>query len=115
MRAISSSVLVLVLATLVGADDTSTRIARLIQQLGSDRYVDREAANKALEAIGAPALEALEKAARDSPDPEVRLRRAWQFGPSAIGRTGPCTLDGHTACVCTVAFSPDGRRVASGG
>ncbi|HZT83348.1 MAG TPA: hypothetical protein VFA26_24165 [Gemmataceae bacterium] len=47
------------------------RIAKLIQQLGSDSYAERSRAAKDLEGIGAPALQALKKAAA-SDDLEVR-------------------------------------------
>jgi hypothetical protein len=49
-------------------------IERLIRRLGSRRFRDREAASKALEAIGEPSLPALRKAARDDPDLEIRSR-----------------------------------------
>jgi hypothetical protein len=43
-----------------------TEVERLIKQLGSDSFSERETASKALEAIGEPALEALKKAATES-------------------------------------------------
>src|SRR4051794_24003756 len=49
------------------------RIDRLISQLGSSRYADREEASKALDEIGAPALDALRKAA-GAKDAEIRRR-----------------------------------------
>src|SRR5690349_11910114 len=51
------------------ADD----IARLIDQLGSASFPEREAGSERLDAIGAPALEALHKATK-SADAEVRRR-----------------------------------------
>ncbi|HLJ94990.1 MAG TPA: hypothetical protein VKU02_17575 [Gemmataceae bacterium] len=48
-------------------------IAQLITQLGSASFKEREAANHALEAIGGPALGALQQAALSS-DPEVGRR-----------------------------------------
>jgi hypothetical protein len=48
-------------------------IARLVGQLGSSEYRERQEASKELEAIGAPALPALARAA-ESKDLEVRLR-----------------------------------------
>lgn len=50
-------------------------IARLIRQLGSARFSEREAASRALDAIGEPALEPLE-AAVTAGDPETRRRAA---------------------------------------
>jgi hypothetical protein len=49
------------------------QVVELIAQLGSTRFQDREAATHALEAIGGPALEALERAALSN-DPEVGRR-----------------------------------------
>jgi hypothetical protein len=49
------------------------RVAKLIQQLGSEQFKEREEATRALEAIGAPALPALRQAAM-SKDLEVRRR-----------------------------------------
>src|ERR1700740_2047877 len=49
----------------------ANRIAGLIQQLGDKEYARREAARKELETVGAPALEALRKAA-SAKDPEIR-------------------------------------------
>src|SRR5262249_44608798 len=40
-------------------------INKLVKQLGSSDFQEREAATRALEAIGLPALEALRKAAKD--------------------------------------------------
>jgi uncharacterized protein (TIGR03067 family) len=59
-----------------GADKetVAARVARLIAQLGADRFAQREAASKDLEAIGEPALAALRKAATSSDDVEVRRR-----------------------------------------
>jgi RNA polymerase sigma factor (sigma-70 family) len=51
----------------------AAKIARLIDQLGSDTFDDREKATKELDAIGAPALDALRKAARGG-DPERKKR-----------------------------------------
>lgn len=50
------------------------RIDRLIRQLGSDDYEERESATQALARVGGPALDALRKAASTNPDPEVRWR-----------------------------------------
>lgn len=82
-------------------------IDRLIRQLGSDRFTERQKASKALEAVGEPALEALRKAAKDS-DAEVRrranelvhtieARRAAQGRDRALAivrrRGGRCEID----------------------
>jgi hypothetical protein len=49
-------------------------ITKLINQLGSAKYPEREAATKQLEAIGEPALDPLRKAAKSSKDVETRRR-----------------------------------------
>jgi hypothetical protein len=49
------------------------RIARLVAQLGSDRFDEREEATRLLDVIGPPALPALQKAAQSN-DAEVRRR-----------------------------------------
>jgi WD40 repeat protein len=94
-------------------------IRRLIGQLGSFRYKDREVASKRLEAIGAPAWYLLTKAAAGSADLETR-RRAEKL-VQTIGKRhfveirhfgGP--ISGYW--LNRVAFTPDGRQaVATGG
>ena len=56
-----------------GQEPAEPRVARLIRQLGSDRYFDRAAATSELAKEGGGAREQLE-AALQSPDPEIRLR-----------------------------------------
>jgi RNA polymerase sigma factor (sigma-70 family) len=58
-----------------GAPDSS-EIERLIQQLGSDVFDEREAATGALKKVGKPALKALGEAATKNADAEVRTRAA---------------------------------------
>jgi hypothetical protein len=57
----------------IGQEAAEPRVARLIRQLGSDRYSDRAAATSELAKHGPGAREQLE-AALQSSDPEVRLR-----------------------------------------
>jgi len=65
-------------ATVFGGDpgdETMTaRIQCLIQQLGDNSYAKRGAANRELQSIGEPALDALRKAAAATDDAEVRGR-----------------------------------------
>ncbi len=61
-----------------GTDASTERIAALVKQLGAPRFAQREAASKALEAIGESALPALRTARDASTDPEV-LRRSEQL------------------------------------
>jgi RNA polymerase sigma factor (sigma-70 family) len=51
-------------------------VDRLITQLGSDEFEEREAATRALKKVGKPALTALQRAAKENADAEVRTRAA---------------------------------------
>jgi RNA polymerase sigma factor (sigma-70 family) len=51
-------------------------VERLIKQLGSDEFEEREAASKALKEVGKPALKALDEAATKNADVEIRTRAA---------------------------------------
>jgi WD40 repeat protein len=113
-----AGVLTLFLAVPLSAADppTPAEIERLIQQLGSDEFKEREQASKRLEAIGAPALAQLRKAATDSDSLEIRTRaeelvRKIQkplFGQRHL-------LGGYKDIVWTVAVSPDGKSVVAAG
>jgi hypothetical protein len=98
---------------------TQETIRRLIKQLGSARYRDREDAGKRLDAIGGPAWYPLCKAAARSPDLEIR-RRAEKL-VQAIGRRLFVEVRRFGGQVPgywlnRVAFTPDGRHaVATGG
>src|SRR5213592_2737473 len=72
-RCVALLVLVLPFVSVVAVDADDQEIARLVKQLGSDKFKEREAATKRLKEIGEPALEALLKAAT-SDDAEVRCR-----------------------------------------
>lgn len=66
------------LASLPAAEETKpatdkASIEKLVEQLGSDSFAERQKAFKTLDEIGKPALEALQKAAK-STDAEVRKR-----------------------------------------
>src|SRR5688572_26036722 len=50
------------------------QIQDAIKGLGADSFEEREKATADLKKIGAPALEALKKAAEENGDPEVRVR-----------------------------------------
>ncbi|MEK7717146.1 MAG: hypothetical protein AAB322_05275 [Pseudomonadota bacterium] len=67
-------VFALSLPCLAGPDPE--RIAALVRDLGADSYEAREAAEKALVEVGRDALEAVQAAAKENADPEVRERAA---------------------------------------
>jgi uncharacterized protein (TIGR03067 family) len=78
-RSFLGGVAALGFAAFAEADDAAKSpeaIQRLIEQLGSKKFREREAASKALAKVGEGALDALRKAARDDADAEVRRRAA---------------------------------------
>lgn len=58
------SSLLLACAVLLPGESQPSSVDRLIKQLASDSFAEREAASRKLEAIGEPALEALQKATK---------------------------------------------------
>src|SRR6267378_3168921 len=77
LRPCTPAVWAVVAAMLVhtpAAQPDSPAMERHVQQLGSPVFAEREAATKALEAMGEPALDALRRAAAKSADAEVRRR-----------------------------------------
>ncbi len=110
---------VLLWQAVAGGEDAKTappaEIERLIKQLGSDQFDQREAASRALEAIGEPGREALLKAVGRGEDAEVQ-RRAEQVLAALdakVYRELRC-FTGHERSVFCAAFSPDGRQVLTG-
>jgi WD40 repeat protein len=98
-----------------GAGPPPADVGRLVRQLGSDDFQEREEASRRLGRLGAPALGGLWEAA-DSANPEVR-RRAARLVRAIQARvfTQERVLTGHTRGVVSAALSPDGRLAASGG
>jgi WD40 repeat protein len=91
-------------------------IARLIRQLGSDEFEEREKAARRLEEIGAPAWKALRRAAERDRDAEVRSRAAGIVQALRPRLFGPVrTLNGHAGQVNGFSISADGKRLLSGG
>src|SRR5260370_19046506 len=90
-----------------------SEIDLLIQQLGSSKFSEREAASQRLEALGRSALDALRRAAR-SEDPEVRRRGEALIG--ALKQITRCiTLSGHGSAIRCIAFSPDSNGLVAAG
>src|SRR5262245_55417047 len=75
----------LVLPTTAAEPPDAKQIAKLVDQLNSDKFAEREKAAQQLDAIGEPALEALQKAAK-SDQTELR-RRAEELIKKIEGRT----------------------------
>src|SRR5712692_8350513 len=93
-----------------------TELLKLIEQLGDEEFLKREAASQALEAIGEPAWDTLAEAAKSSKDPEIRQRAEnliRRIGTRCYGGLRFC-LPGHTGGVFGVAISADGRFALSG-
>jgi WD40 repeat protein len=92
-------------------------IDRLIRQLGSPKFRERENATKTLKAIGEPALQALREAATNSDDAEI-CRRAASLVSLIEDRLAASSelrcLKGHKKSVGNAVFSPDGHRILSG-
>lgn len=59
---------------------SDAEVSRLVRQLGSPNFAEREAATKALRALGEKALASL-RAAKGSPDAEVRRRATSLLRP----------------------------------
>jgi WD40 repeat protein len=94
----------------VAVADEDTEVERLIKQLASDEFDEREAATKRLQEIGDPALGALDKAAT-SADAEVRLRAEYM-----LDKLYPeLRLTGHAGAVWSVCISADGKQVLTSG
>jgi HEAT repeat protein len=93
--------------------ELSPKIAVLLEQLGSTKFTERDAAARALAGMGDEALDALRWQAATGKDLELQVR-ARQL----VERMEPAWLlrryDGHDKVVLQVAFSPDGKRAASG-
>src|SRR5438128_11367977 len=109
--------LILVLGLLLAANPpqpATVEIDQLVQQLGSEKFEEREAAAKRLEEIGAPALVPLSRAAESSDDAEIKLRAGRLL--KIIGRKlhgAKRVFLGHETKTTYAVFSPDGKRVLS--
>jgi WD40 repeat protein len=98
-----------------GERPAAGEVARLIRQLGSERFAQREAATRRLAELGEAAWEALRVVATGTNDPEVR-RRARQLvedlTPQLFGEVR--CFEGHAGQVNNLALSGDGRRLLTG-
>ena len=91
------------------------RIEKLIAQLGSDSFEEREEAEKQLDALGEDALPALQKATENA-DAEIRSRAERLIQALHNRLYGErLRLAGHSAGVNFAVFSPDGKTILSAG
>jgi WD40 repeat protein len=90
------------------------RIKALIVKLDDESYAAREEATKELAELGAVAEPELRKAMKESPSVEVRIR-ARRLRKNLRSPPPLAVLRGHRDEVETVAFSPNGNLLASGG
>jgi len=93
-----------------GKETDANKVARLIQQLGDDAFAKREAASKELEAIGAPALAALRKAAASSDDFEIR-RRAERIGETIAEAAAKSQLAKLQGVWTVVSYEVQAKRI----
>src|SRR5262249_10011835 len=90
-------------------------ISKWIDQLGDDDEDVRKKAEKALLALGEAALAPLQKASKDHPDADVRLRAIILAKAVARGAFRELKkMTGHTGWIRSIAVSKDGKRALSG-
>jgi WD40 repeat protein len=110
--------LVLILLAATAAPAQSPDVDRLIEQLGSSRWEEREAASKRLPELGEAALPAMEKAARSDRDVDVRLR-LWlairSVRERGYGEVAVITGKSPGYWLNRVAFTEDGKQVVAAG
>jgi hypothetical protein len=98
-----------------GEEPPAPRIARLIEQLGSERYSERAHATSELARLGTTPRRQLEAAA-NSPDPEVRLRASELLAQiRAIDLWSPsivsCRIDAPVARVVAMLAEQTGNHI----
>jgi WD40 repeat protein len=87
-------------------------IAALLARFEDDSYEAREAAGRDLLAMGFVAEQELARAAKDSPSAEVRMR-ARRVRQQMLSKP-LATLRSRADSILAVAFSPDGKTLATG-
>jgi uncharacterized protein (TIGR03067 family) len=107
--------MVILIATATGYSDAdnwmvAARVARLVAQLGADKFAQREGASKELESIGEPALPALREAAASNDDVEIR-RRAEMIIQAIAGLVTKRELTRLQGAWCLLSYETDGKRI----
>src|SRR5262245_30687920 len=114
MSPLFQHVVAAVLAAAPVAEREAPRVDRLIEQLGSDSFEEREAAERQLLALGETVLPALRKAASTHGDAEVRARAERIVRAICDQLYGEeRRIGGHRSAVNFASFSPDGRTILS--
>src|SRR5262249_29753033 len=104
----------ILLALLIGIPDLgrlasdAARIDRLIEQLGSPVYAERQTASRALERVGEPALEPLQTASEEAGDAEIRRRAERLVQPIE-----PCVREARARAIRESQLTPEqkGRKL----
>ena len=92
----------------------SVCVTRLIHQLTSPKFSERDAASKALNEMGKAVLPALRKAATEEKSLETRRRASQLINAIEARIYGPLRLlYGHTRPVASLAFTLDGKLLSS--
>src|SRR5262249_43202798 len=90
------------------------RIRQLMALWDDDDFAVREKASRDLIQMGHVTLALLEKAAKEAPSAEVRIR-AREDLRSLCAPHLLTQLQGHVENVLSASFSPDGQMLATGG
>ena len=91
----------------------TARIEQLLKEFDDDSYEKRVAATKAMREVGSVAEPALRVAMASGSSAEVKMRA--RETRKAILEEPLRTLKGHGSRVGPMAFSPDGKTLATGG
>jgi WD40 repeat protein len=92
-------------------EETRQQIEKLLTKLDDEHYEVRESATEKLLGIGLAAEVQLFRALQDHPSVEVRIR-ARRIRDQLLGQP-TASLGGHTSPIDHLAFSPDGKQLAS--
>jgi WD40 repeat protein len=93
--------------------ESPEEIDKLIAQLGSREFAERESATRALEMIGQPALSGLIRAVAASEDAEIRKRAQILVRCIEDRLADIREFRGHKQGITQVCFSPDGTHFLS--